>query len=79
MPKKNWNGKPEGNDPPGRSGAALEQFKPAVAGEIDKYALEKRFIRMDGSLSTLPPQPGHGVIVRTPDRSVSFLIVSVEV
>ena len=50
-------------------------FDRLLAGEIDQYALEKRFIRKDGTAIWTSLAAG---CVRKPDRGVDYLVVLVE-
>ena len=51
------------------------QFNRVLAGEIDTYALDKRFIRKDGTVIWTNLSVG---CVRKPDRSVEYLVALLE-
>jgi two-component system cell cycle sensor histidine kinase/response regulator CckA len=55
--------------------ANVRLFDRLLAGEIDRYALEKRFIRKDGTLIWTNLSAG---CVRKPDGQVDYLVVLVE-
>ena len=60
---------------PGDLEANVRLFDRLLAGEIDHYALEKRFIRKDGSVIWTSLSVG---CVRKPDGGVDYLVVLVE-
>jgi PAS domain S-box-containing protein len=55
--------------------ADMAQFKRMLAGEIDSYSLEKRFIHKDGHLVDVQLAVSH---VRKPDGSIDYVVAMVE-
>jgi PAS domain S-box-containing protein len=51
------------------------QFNQALAGEIDRYELNKRFVRKDGEIIHLHLT---ATCVRRPDKSIAYFIVSIQ-
>jgi PAS domain S-box-containing protein len=56
-------------------GRDLEQFNRLVAGEIDSYTMEKRFVHKNGG--AIPTILSVGC-VRHPDRTVNFIVATVQ-
>ncbi len=55
--------------------ADLQQFQRLLAGEIDTYGLEKRFIRKDGTILWVMLSVG---CVRQPDGSVQYAVATIQ-
>ena len=55
--------------------ADVEQFNRLLAGEIETYSMEKRFIRTDGEVVWTSLAVG---CVRNPDRTVDFILALVQ-
>lgn len=55
--------------------ADISQFNRLLAGEIDSYSLEKRFIRKNGEIVFASLSAG---CVRKPDRSVNYVVAVIQ-